>query len=159
MIPGWELVESDIAIPSDGVYQTYMMDLEDGVQRVAWYAVIVTDEYNNSDTELYVGTGSNTQEVNEDTLGPDIAFRLLDEDNVKVESTSLTKGDYTIRVEASENLATEPLINITSSSGESISAVFKEWLLLRVTQKILTKDQSMHSVLTLHHLLTQVISS
>ena len=42
-------------------------------------AVIVTDEYNNSDTELYVGTGSNTQEVNEDILGPDIAFRLLDE--------------------------------------------------------------------------------
>ncbi len=120
--PGWELVESDIAIPSDGVYQTYMMDLEDAVQRVAWYAVIVTDEYNNSDTELYVGTGSNTQEVNEDTLGPDIAFRLLDEDNVKVETNSLTKGDYTIRVEASENLATEPMINITSSSGESISA-------------------------------------
>jgi len=120
--PGWELVESDIAIPSDGVYQTYMMDLEDAVQRVAWYAVIVTDEYNNSDTELYVGTGSNTQEVNEDTLGPDITFRLLDEDNVKVETNSLTKGDYTIRVEASENLATEPMINITSSSGESISA-------------------------------------
>ena len=120
--PGWELVESDIAIPTDGVYQTYMMDLEDAVQRVAWYAVIVTDEYNNSDTELYVGTGSNTQEVNEDTLGPDITFRLLDEDNVKVETNSLTKGDYTIRVEASENLATEPMINITSSSGESISA-------------------------------------
>ena len=28
------IAESDIAIPSDGVYQTYMMDLEDGVQRV-----------------------------------------------------------------------------------------------------------------------------
>ena len=127
---GWDLVESGIAIPSDGVYQTYMMDLEDNVQRVAWYAVIVTDVYNNSDTELFFGTGSNTQEVNEDTLGPDINFRLLDENNVKVESTSLTKGDYTIRVEASENLATEPLINITSSSGESISAGIQKMALV-----------------------------
>ena len=59
--------------------------------------------------------------VTEDTQAPMISYYIENEDGVPVADTSLVRGEYTLRIETSEILKENPLINISTSSGGSLT--------------------------------------
>ena len=59
--------------------------------------------------------------VTEDTQAPIISYYITDEDGVPLSSTALVRGEYTLRIEVSEILDEFPIINISTSSGGSLT--------------------------------------
>jgi hypothetical protein len=121
---GWELIAYGIKDPAVGQYVTYSIEIEDDVDRELWYAVLITDTVGNTDTEIFGGGPSgNAIQVSEDTKVPEVTLILkLKDDNSEVAYGALTAGSYTVYLEADEDLADDPLINVSSSSGESLSS-------------------------------------
>ncbi len=121
--PGWEMVAGGIKDPFIGQYVTHNIDIEDDVDRELWYAVLITDTVGNTDTEIFGGPGGNAIQVNEDTRPPGATLTLkLKDSNTEVPYGSLTAGSYTAYLIADEELAVDPLINVSSSSGNSLSS-------------------------------------
>ena len=59
--------------------------------------------------------------VTEDTQAPQISYYIADEDGVPLSDNSLVRGEYTLRVEVSEQLNEFPIVNITTSQGGSLT--------------------------------------
>ena len=120
---GWELIADGITDPAVGQYVTHVIDIDDDVNRELWYAVLITDAVGNTDTEIFGGQGGNAVQVNEDTKDPEATIVLkLKDNNNEVPYGALVAGTYTVYLEADEELAEDPLINVSSSSGESLSS-------------------------------------
>ena len=120
---GWEMVEGGIKDPAVGQYVTYSIDIEDGVDRDLWYAVLITDKVGNTDTEIFGGPGGNAILASEDTKVPEATLTLKPKDsNSEVPPGSLTAGSYSVFVESDEELSEDPTINVSSSSGTSLSS-------------------------------------
>ena len=119
---GWELIADGIRDPAVGQYVTHSIDIEDDVDRELWYAVLITDSVGNTDTEVFGGPGGNAILVNEDTKVPEATITLKLKDSNSAEPYgALVAGSYTIYIESDEALDANPLINVSSSSGISLS--------------------------------------
>ncbi|MEK9695402.1 MAG: hypothetical protein VW270_06525, partial [Candidatus Poseidoniales archaeon] len=117
---GWELVRNDIP-EMFGTYMYEEFEIEVNVDRDVWYAITITDQYNNTNHEITSNLGGNAYQVHEDTLLPNATLLFLDIDGTPYTSPSLISGSYTLRVEVNEELSTTPLINITTSSGGQLT--------------------------------------
>ena len=115
---GWELLEGPIA---ENSFATMIRQIPVPIdsQRDVWYAVIIADSFGNINPTIL--PGSNALMVTEDTQPPMISYYVEDEDGVPVADTALVRGEYTLRIEVSETLDEFPLINITTSSGGSLT--------------------------------------
>ena len=118
--PGWELVDGPI--PENG-FSTMIrqVPVPDDTQRDVWYAVIASDSYGNLAPTILPGLGGNALQVTEDTQPAQITYTVVDEDNVPVTQSALVRGDYTLKVEVSESLEEFPIVNITTSTGGSLT--------------------------------------
>ena len=66
------------------------------------------------------GDGGNALQVTEDTQAPRISYFIADEDGVPITDNSLVRGEYTLRIETTETLNENPLINMTTSAGDHL---------------------------------------
>ena len=120
---GWELIADGITDPTVGQYVTHNIDIDDDVNRELWYAVLITDAVGNTDTQIFGGSQGNALLVNEDTKDPEATIVLkLKDNNNEVPYGALIAGTYTVYLEADEELEEPPLINVSSSSGDSLSS-------------------------------------
>ena len=117
---GWELIEESIP---ENSFATMIRQIPVPLdtQRDVWYAVIVADSFGNINPQILPGIGGNALMVTEDTQAPTITYTIADEDGVPVQDNSIIRGEYTLRVETSEMLNEFPIINITTSAGESLT--------------------------------------
>ena len=120
---GWELVADGITDPAVGQYVTHSINIDDDVDRELWYAVLITDAVGNTDTEIFGGPGGNAILVNEDTKDPEVTIVLkLKDSNTELPYGALIAGTYTVYLDSDEKLSESPQINVSSSSGESLSS-------------------------------------
>jgi len=129
---GWELAIDNIdagTSPAPTFFR--QLDLPEDIDRDVWYAVIITDKWNNSNPETYSGSGSNTMKVTEDTKVPQASLLLINEDNEAFTSPSLIAGDYKVQIEFDEYLDINPTINITTVNGGDISSGNREMVLIQ----------------------------
>ena len=115
---GWEFYEGPI---SENSFATMIRQIPVPLdtQRDVWYAVIIADSFGNINPTIL--PGSNALMVTEDTQAPIISYYITDEDGVPLSSTALVRGEYTLRIEVSEILDEFPIINISTSSGGSLT--------------------------------------
>ena len=113
--PGWELVAGPISGAESQTSFTELIPLPNNHTKDAWYAVVVSDEYQNFNEE--VTEGFNCYFVREDTAPPLV--------NITFQGTTpsaFSSGNYRIILEINEVLgASTPTVNISSSAGESFT--------------------------------------
>ncbi len=126
---GWEYVEGPI---SENSFSSIVsqFSVEDGIERDVWYAVIMSDEFGNTNPQIIPGIGGNAVLISEDTKAPSIEYSINDENNVPIQENSLVKGDYTLRIEVSETLDEFPIVNITTSTGGSLTGGSEQAMVL-----------------------------
>ncbi len=113
---GWEFFEGPIA-ENEFSSVISQIPVPDDTQRDVWYAIVMADSYGNVNPQIFPGIGGNAVKVTEDTQAPDVTYEVRDEDGVPVETSSLVRGEYTLRIEVSEQLYAFPRILMTTSSG------------------------------------------
>ena len=118
--PGWELIEGPIP---ENTFATMIRQIPvpDDTQRDVWYSIIISDSFGNKNPIILPGDGGNALMVTEDTQAPRITYFIADEDGVPVTDNSLVRGEYTLRIETTETLNENPMINITTSAGGSLT--------------------------------------
>ena len=117
---GWELIEDGIP---ENSFATMIRQIPVPIdsQRDVWYAVIVADSFGNTNPTILPGIGGNALMITEDTQAPTMSYSIEDEDGVPLTDSSLVRGEYTLRIEVSETLNEFPIINITTSTGGSLT--------------------------------------
>ena len=137
--PGWEFVEGPI--PENG-FSTMVRQIPvpDDSQRTVWYCIIVTDAFGNTNQQILPGIGGNAVVVTEDTMAPTITYTIHDEDNVPIIGNSLVRGEYTLKIEVSESLLEAPMINLTTSTGGSLTGGSEQSMVL-ITQNTNDPDK------------------
>lgn len=137
--PGWEYLEGPIA---ENGFSTMVrqVPVPDDSQRTVWYCVIVTDSFGNTNQQILPGIGGNAVVVTEDTKAPTITYSIHDENNVPIVGKSLVRGEYTLKIEVSESLLEAPMINLTSSSGGSLTGGSQQSMVL-ITQNTNNPDK------------------
>ncbi|PXY76791.1 MAG: hypothetical protein CXX80_02510 [Methanobacteriota archaeon] len=111
---GWELIQSDI--PTSNATSSVMattVPIGDNISQNAWYAVVVADEWNNVNPTIIAGLGGNALQVNEDTIPPIIGLTIDDQ-----ESSTLLDGEHRLVITTDEELAGDPILNISSTNGK-----------------------------------------
>ncbi|MDG1550837.1 MAG: hypothetical protein P8Q95_03840, partial [Candidatus Poseidoniaceae archaeon] len=104
-------------------------NLEEDIEREAWYAVTVTDMYGNTNLEAFPGSGGNARLIKEDTLKPLANYELYDANDNQYNSPSLVSGSYKIIITADEYLYSMPKMSISTESGSPITDGLKQMLL------------------------------
>ena len=115
---GWELALDDIQVgltTSSTIIRN--VEIADGSEQDAFYAITVCDQYNNCNPEIIQGLTGNARSIREDARAPSIDVELVDDDGVPYTSPSLVPGLYTVKIEVSEYLKTTPSIEVFSSAG------------------------------------------
>ena len=90
---------------------TRVIDLADNLDKTTWYAVTMTDQYGNENTQYSMSM--NAREVIEDTTPPEVTLLVENEDGEIVDS--LREGDYRLYVYANEELGEYPILNLRTS--------------------------------------------
>lgn len=120
---GWELVMDNIeagnSIQSSFIRQ---IPIADSISRDVWYAITISDQYNNENNEIFSGIGGNAYQVTEDTMPPEAILTIIDEEGEQFTSPSLVEGSYTILLQLNEYLQSQPYINITTTTGGDVTA-------------------------------------
>ena len=126
---GWEFIEGPIA---ENGFSTMVRQIPvpEDTQRDVWYAIILADAYGNINPTILPGGGQNALKVTEDTQAPLVQYTINDESNIPVVQSSLVRGEYTLRIEVSETLVEEPMINITTSNGGSLTGGSEQAMVL-----------------------------
>ena len=120
---GWELALSDVDVGGQTSATIIRnVPLASDTERDVWYAVTVADEFNNTNSDILEGLSGNSILVREDTRAPSVELRLLDDENSEYTSPSLVAGTYTIQIEISEFLPTQPSIEVFSDTGYNVTA-------------------------------------
>ena len=117
---GWELYEGPI---SENSFATMIRQIPVPIdsQRDVWYAVITADSFGNINPTILPGIGGNALMITEDTQAPLISYYIADENGVPLTDPALVRGEYTLRIEVSETLNEFPILNITTSTGGSLT--------------------------------------
>lgn len=129
---GWELILDDIATDSSTPSTIIRsIPVAEGIQRSAWYSVIVKDEFDNLNTDAWSTPGKNTVLVREDATTATATLHIEDSTGANVQSGTLQKGSYRLIINVSENLESEPVVNISSEqrffnigAGEGANLLF-----------------------------------
>jgi len=136
--PGWTLVYGPFGRSTAGVGTVrQQIEIEHGVERESYYAIIVQDEYGNIqlDLNLHGGAiscatlGCNAFEIREDTLAP-LSTVVIRKDSSTPPTKYLKPGSpYEIVIEVSEELADryEPLVNVSTTTGQYLLPEEKEY--------------------------------
>lgn len=119
---GWELVNSSVP-ESSAATVVKSIEVPLNTQREVWYAIIISDEYSNTNPAIF--PGDNAILVVEDTAVPTMDFEIRDISGTTVSGTALLKGDYTLRVASSEELMEDPLIKVLTSAGGDLSSGYQ----------------------------------
>ena len=129
---GWELILDDIA--TDILTQNTIMrsiPVAEGIQRTAWYSVIVKDEFDNLNDDAWSTPGKNAVSIREDSSPATATLHIEDSTGETVETGTLQKGPYRLMISVNEDLESVPLINIssgevflTSGAGEEANLLF-----------------------------------
>ena len=90
---------------------TRAIPLEDNLNKQTWYAVTMTDQYGNSNTQFSMSMNART--VIEDTTPPEITIEVRNSENEIVDA--LRAGDYQLRIYSNEPLSEYPILDITTS--------------------------------------------
>ena len=111
---GWELVIQDVSTDS-GTDATIAVavDIAEGVEREVWYAVTITDEFDNLNDDAWNTPGKNAVLVREDATVPSAGLVIKDGDGKVVENT-LQLGSYRLIINVTEDLENKPMVNISS---------------------------------------------
>ena len=127
---GWEPVLEDIEtneFTTETLVRQFL--IPSNVDREVWYAITISDEWGNFNSEIFAGFGGNAFKVSEDTLLPNATLSIVDSNGAAYESTTLVAGQYTLRLQVNEDLSATPSINITTVDGGQLTD-FDEPLLL-----------------------------
>jgi hypothetical protein len=110
---GWELIQSDIPTSNStsSVMATTVL-IGENISQNAWYAVVVEDEWKNVNPTIIAGLGGNALQVDEDTIPPIIGLTIDDQ-----ESSTLLDGEHRLVITTDEELAGDPILNISSTNG------------------------------------------
>ena len=112
---GWELIAGPIYGGETQTSYTELIELPDNHTKDAWYAVVVSDEFQNFNEE--VTEGFNCYFVREDTAAPLINITFQGST-----PSAFSVGNYRVILQLNEALgASTPTINISSSEGESFT--------------------------------------
>jgi hypothetical protein len=129
---GWMLHESRV-MDTGASWHTHSFSktysIESEVDRDVWYAVTISDMYNNQNLEVFPGSGGNALKVKEDTIKPQAEYTLYDANDNRYNSQSLTSGSYKIVVSIDEYLYSMPQMDINTETGGIISGGLKQMLL------------------------------
>ena len=110
---GWEIIQSDILTSnSTPSVMATTVSIEENTSQDAWYAVVVEDEWNNLNPTIIAGLGGNALQVTEDTIPPVIGLTIDGK-----ESATLLDGDHRLIITTVEELAGDPILNISSTNG------------------------------------------
>jgi len=90
---------------------TETITLDNNLNKETWYAVTMTDEYGNTNTQFSMSM--NARQVLEDTTPPEVVVEVVNEDGEIVDA--LRAGQYQLRIYASEKLFEYPILDITTS--------------------------------------------
>jgi len=110
---GWELIQSDI--PTSNATSSVMattVSIGENISQDAWYAVVVEDVWKNVNPTIIAGLGGNALQVTEDTIPPVIVLTIDDQ-----ESATLLNGEHRLIITTDEELAGDPILNISSTNG------------------------------------------
>ncbi len=109
---GWVPVLDPIVALSNNMPDfTRAITLEDNLNKQTWYAVTITDQYGNSNTQFSMSMNART--VIEDTTPPELTIEVRNEAGEIVDA--LRAGDYQLRIYSNEPLSEYPILDITTS--------------------------------------------
>jgi len=109
--PGWEMILEPIVAPFNNIPEfTRTVNLEPMLNRTTWYAVTITDEWGNINTQYSISL--NARQILEDTTPPSVEIEMWDDDDNVI--GAMSSGEYRLRFTVSEPLAEFPIINITT---------------------------------------------
>lgn len=112
---GWELILDDIATDSSTqITIIRSVQVAEGIQRNAWYSVIVKDEFDNLNDDAWSTPGKNVVLVREDATIATATLHIEDSTGATVQSGTLQKGSYRLIISVNEDLGSVPMINISS---------------------------------------------
>ena len=129
---GWELMLDDIATDSS-TQNTIIRSIQvaEGIQRNAWYSVVVKDEFDNLNNDMWSTPGKNAVMVREDSTPATADLHIEDSTGTIVNSGTLQKGSYRLIMNISEDLESVPMVNISSEhrffnigAGEETNLLF-----------------------------------
>ncbi len=87
------------------------ISLEPNLNKETWYAVTMTDQYGNENTQFSMAM--NARSVIEDTTPPELVLEVTNEDGEVVDA--LRAGQYQLRIYSNEPLSEYPILDITTS--------------------------------------------
>jgi hypothetical protein len=94
---------------------TRAIPLVDNLDKQTWYAVTMTDQYGNANTQFSMSM--NAREVVEDTTPPELTIEVVRTEDGEVVN-ALRAGDYQLRIYSNEPLSEYPILDLTTSDFE-----------------------------------------
>ena len=94
---------------------TRAIPLADNLDKHTWYAVTMTDQYGNANTQFSMSM--NAREVVEDTTSPEVTIEVIRTEDGEVVN-ALRAGDYQLRIYSNEPLSEYPILDLTTSDFE-----------------------------------------
>ncbi|MDE0707848.1 MAG: hypothetical protein OSB33_02750 [Candidatus Poseidoniales archaeon] len=91
---------------------TRTISLPDNLDKQTWYAVTMTDQYGNANTQFSMSM--NARQVTEDTTPPEITIEVIRTDDGEVVD-ALRAGNYRLQVYSTEPLDSWPILDLTTS--------------------------------------------
>ena len=108
----WVPILDPIEAPYNNVPDfTRAIALDDNLDKQTWYAVTMTDQYGNSNTQFSMSM--NARSVIEDTTPAQLTLEVTNEEGEVVDA--LRAGDYQLRIYSNEPLSEYPILDITTS--------------------------------------------
>ena len=89
--------------------------LPDNLDKQTWYAVTMTDQYGNANTQFSMSM--NARMVIEDTTPPEVILEVVDTETGEVVN-ALRAGNYQLRIYANEKLGEYPVLDLTTTDYE-----------------------------------------
>ncbi|MEE2747626.1 MAG: hypothetical protein VX473_04060 [Candidatus Thermoplasmatota archaeon] len=90
---------------------TRAIPLENNLNKQTWYAVTMTDQYGNTNSQFSMSM--NARSVVEDTTAPDVVLEVINEEGEVVDA--LRAGQYQLRIYSNEPLNEYPIVDMTTS--------------------------------------------
>ncbi|MDE0574582.1 MAG: hypothetical protein OSB32_03255 [Candidatus Poseidoniales archaeon] len=109
---GWVPVLDPIVALSNNMPDfTRAIPLEVNLDKQTWYAVTMTDQYGNANTQFSMSMNART--VIEDTTPPELTLEVRNDAGELVDA--LRAGEYQLRIYSNEPLSEYPILDITTS--------------------------------------------
>jgi len=86
--------------------------LSDNLDKQTWYAVTMTDQYGNANTQFSMSM--NARSVVEDTTPPELTIEVVETESGEVVN-ALRAGNYQLRIYSNEPLSEYPVLDLTTS--------------------------------------------